>query len=145
MEKTRIVSDVLTPICDAYRDAVLHKDVDAFVALYAADVRIFDLWETWSYDGRDAWRRAVAGWFGSLGDERVAVSFDDVRVTVRGDLAIAHAFVTYRNLAADGAPGRAMQNRLSWTLVRAEDRWSIVHEHTSAPVAPATGKVVLQR
>ena len=141
----RSVNDGLSAICDAYRDAVRAKDVDALVALYAVDVRVFDLWGAWSYDGRDAWRRTVEGWFASLGDERVAVSFDEAQATVVGDAAVTHAFVTYRNLAADGTPGRAMQNRLSWMLVRAAGGWTIVHEHTSAPVDPETGRVVLQR
>ena len=64
----------------AYADAVRAKDVDAFVGLYADDVRNFDLWEQWSYDGMDAMRGMVAEWFGSLaGDEQVAVTFDEVR------------------------------------------------------------------
>jgi len=29
------------------------------------------MWETWLYDGRDAWRGMIEGWFSSLGDERV--------------------------------------------------------------------------
>ena len=135
----------MASICRAYRDAVFARDVEAFVALYAIDVRVFDLWGAWSHDGRDAWRGMVSAWFASLGDERVAVSFDAMKTTTTGNVAMAHAFVTYRSLAADGTPGRAMQNRLSWMLVRADDRWSIVHEHTSAPVDPDTGKVILQR
>ena len=42
------------------RTAVRAKDVASFVALYANDVRVFDMWECWSYDGAEAWR-AVAG------------------------------------------------------------------------------------
>ena len=38
-----------------------------------------------------------------------------------------------------------MQNRLTWALVRRGYAWKIVHEHTSAPVDHATGKVVLKR
>ena len=51
---------------DAYAAAVRAKDVDAFVALYADDVRNFDLWAEWSYDGKEALRGMVAEWFGSL-------------------------------------------------------------------------------
>ena len=49
------------------------KDVDAFVGLYADDVRNFDLWSEWSYDGKDALRGMVAEWFGSLPDDEVVV------------------------------------------------------------------------
>jgi hypothetical protein len=54
-----------------YEAAVLAKDIDGFVALYDRDVLVFDMWRTWSYRGIAAWREMVAGWFGSLGAERV--------------------------------------------------------------------------
>ena len=50
---------------NAYAAAVRTKDVDAFVGLYADDVRNFDLWAEWSYDGKEALRGMVAEWFGS--------------------------------------------------------------------------------
>lgn len=41
---------------------------------YAENVRVFDMWERWAYDGSSAWRDDMAQeWFGSLGDEQVAV------------------------------------------------------------------------
>ena len=54
---------------EAYAAAVRAKDADAFLDLYADDVRTFDLWERWSYDGKDALRAMVAEWFGSLPDD----------------------------------------------------------------------------
>ena len=39
-----------------------------------------------------------------------------------------------------------MNNRLTWTLRRADDgSWKIVHEHTSASADFETSKVMLQR
>ena len=64
---------------DKYAAAVRAKDVDAFVGLYADDVRTFDLWSVWSYDGKAAFREVVAEWFGSLGTDVVEVEFDEVR------------------------------------------------------------------
>jgi len=78
-----------------YASAVRAKDVDGFVALFATDVRVFDMWGRWSYDGADAWRGMAEEWFGSLGDEQVAVEFDNVETVPGDDLAIVHAFVTY--------------------------------------------------
>lgn len=63
----------ITGVLDAYAAAVLAKDADALVGLYANDVRVFDLWGQWAYDGATAWRRPVEEWFGSLGDERIVV------------------------------------------------------------------------
>ena len=131
---------------EAYAAAVRAKDVDAFVGLYADDVRNFDLWNEWSYDGKDALRGMVSEWFGSLGDdEEVVVEFDDVRTTNGGDVATVSAFTTYAAVSPDGTRLRSMNNRLTWVLRRgAGGEWRVVHEHTSAP-AGEDGKVQLKR
>ena len=142
MSERGSVEAVLT----AYGAAVYEKDVEAFISLYDEDVRVFDLWGSWSYDSADTWRQMVAEWFGSLGDERVAVESEDVRTTVADGVAVVHAFLTYKGISADGEELRAMNNRLTWTLQRADDgSWTIVHEHTSAPADFETAKVILQR
>jgi uncharacterized protein (TIGR02246 family) len=132
-------------LLEAYRDAVHAKNVDAFVAIFADDVRVFDMWGTWSHDGIDAWREMAVGWFGSLGDELVRVEFDDVQTTVGDDTAVLSAFVTFSGLSAEGKELRSMNNRLTWGLRKTNGTWKVVHEHTSAPVEPATGKVDLKR
>jgi uncharacterized protein (TIGR02246 family) len=128
-----------------YAAAVRAKDVDEFVGLYADDVRTFDLWSVWSYDGKPALRDMVAEWFGSLGTDVVAVEFDDVRSVIGDDVAAVSAFTTFRGLSAEGEELRSMNNRLTWILRRESDgAWKIVHEHTSAP-AGDEGKVQLRR
>ena len=87
---------------DKYAATVRAKDVDAFVGLYADDVRTFDLWSVWSYDGKDAFRGMVAEWFGSLGDDVVAVEYDEVRTQAGEDVGGLSAFLTYRGLSAEG-------------------------------------------
>jgi uncharacterized protein (TIGR02246 family) len=133
-------------VLEAYAAAVRAKDVDRFVALYGDDVRVFDLWGRWSYDGADAWRGMAAEWFGSLGSEQVAVEFEDVRTVVGDDVAVAHAFVTFRGLSAEGEELRAMNNRLTWALRKTADgSWEVLHEHSSAPADLETGAVRLER
>jgi uncharacterized protein (TIGR02246 family) len=135
------VGDVL----EAYRDAVHAKDVEAFVAIFADDVRVFDMWDTWSHDGIGSWREMAEGWFGSLGDELVRVEFDDVQTAVGGDVAVVSAFVTFAGLSAQGEQLRSLNNRLTWGLRKTDGTWKVTHEHTSAPVEMATGKVNLKR
>ena len=131
---------------EAYAAAVRAKDVDAFVGLYADDVRTFDLWERWSYDDRDALHAMVKEWFGSLADdEAVDVGFDEVRTQVGEDVGSLSAFTTFRALSPEGEELRSMNNRLTWVLRKeADGSWKIVHEHTSAP-AGDEGKVQLRR
>lgn len=130
----------------AYAAAVRAKDVDAFLRLYADDVRTFDLWSVWAYDGKSSLRDMVSEWFGSLGDDEVvAVEFDEVRAQSGEDVAAVSAFTTFRALSSQGDELRSMNNRLTWVLRKADDgTWKIVHEHTSAP-AGDEGKVQLRR
>src|SRR5262249_3922498 len=117
-----------------------------FVALYDEDVRVFDMWGRWSYDGAAAWREMVTDWFRSLGSDQVAVEFDEVHTVVGDEVVVADAFITYKGLSAEGEELRAMNNRLTWAVrKRSGGTWKVVHEHSSAPVDIETGKVQLHR
>ena len=138
--------NVIEEMLEEYAESVRTKDVDRFLALYDDDVRVFDMWGRWSYDGTEAWREMASEWFGSLGSEQVAVEFDDVETVVGDDVAVAHAFLTYKGLAADGTELRSMNNRMTWALRKAAGGgWQVVHEHSSAPADFETGKVQLIR
>lgn len=132
-------------VVEAYRATALAKDIEAHVALYDAGARIFDVWGDWSYEGREAWRPMVVEWLGSLGDERVAVDVEDLRVTMAGETAYAHGTITYRGLSREGRELRSLQNRVTWVFHRRGGTWKIVHQHTSAPIDPRTMKVTLRR
>ncbi|HZV92037.1 MAG TPA: nuclear transport factor 2 family protein [Caldimonas sp.] len=130
---------------ESYKAAVLARDVPAFMRMYDTDVRVFDAWGVWSYEGAAAWQVAVEGWFTSLGTERVKVEFADVQSVVGGDFASVSAFVTYAGMSAQGEQLRSMENRLTWVLRMRGHVWRIVHEHTSAPVGFEDSRAILQR
>jgi ketosteroid isomerase-like protein len=60
------------------------------------------------------------------------------------EVAVAHAFVTFKGLSAEGKELRTMHNRLTWALKQTGEVWKIVHEHTSAPVNYETSKVAMR-
>lgn len=132
-------------IIGSYGSAVLKKDVEALMRLYDPAVRVFDAWGRWSYEGADAWQRAVEGWFTSLGAERVKVSFDDVQAWTGKDVSSLSAFVTYAGVSAEGEQLRSMQNRITWVLRTTGHVPRIVHEHTSAPLGFDDSKAILVR
>ena len=144
----KIASDEssIAEIVESYRKSVRSKSVDAFVGLYRDDAIVFDMWGRWSYDGSDAWRAMAVDWFGSLGDDRVDVKFEDVRTVLAGELCVLYAFISITGLSAEGEELRSMNNRLTWALQKGADGvWKIFHEHTSAPADFETGKVTLGR
>lgn len=134
-----------TQSLDAYKAAVYERDVEAFLRLYDPAARVFDTWGVWCYEGTASRRKAIEGWFSSLGEERVRVTFDDVQITLAQDLAVLTATGRYAAFAADGVELRSMQNRLTWALRRKAGGWSIVHEHTSTPIGFADQKAIFHR
>lgn len=125
---------MIEQLFDRYAAAAHAKDADAFLSLYSDDIRSFDMWGRWSYDGIGEYRTMVEGWFGGLGDERVGVEFEEIREVVGDDVAAASAFVTFRGLSAGGEELRSMNNRITWALRRVDGEWKVAHEHTSAPL-----------
>jgi ketosteroid isomerase-like protein len=125
-----------TRLCESYRHAVHEKDVAAFLGLYHPSARIFDTWGAWSYEGEKDRRKVIEQWFSSLGEERVAVTFDRLQATVSGDLAMLTARAVYAAISASDEELRSMQNRLTWVLIFEGGTWKIIHEHTSVPIGP---------
>lgn len=135
----------VSQVLEAYKKAVASKDVSALMRLYDPKVRVFDAWGVWSYEGSDAWQRAVEAWFTSLGAERVLVSFEDTQTVMQTEFALVSTIVTYAATSAQGEPLRSLQNRLTWGLKLKGHQLRIVHEHTSAPMGFEDMKAMLQR
>ncbi|MCU7369634.1 nuclear transport factor 2 family protein [Paucibacter sp. O1-1] len=130
---------------DTYKSAVLAKNAETFMHLYDADVRVFDSWGIWSYEGAAAWRIAVEGWFSSLGSETVRVTFEDVKITAEPSFASMSAVARYAAFSAQGQELKAMQNRITWVLKSRGHVLRVVHEHTSAPIGFEDMKAILER
>lgn len=130
---------------DTYKSAVLAKNVETLMHVYDPEVRVFDAWGTWSYEGAAAWRVAVEGWFSSLGSETVRATFDEVKILGGQGFASVSAIVTYAAMSAQGQELRAMQNRISWVLATSGHVLRVVHEHTSAPIGYEDSKAILKR
>jgi ketosteroid isomerase-like protein len=142
------LSQTTDPVKNAlaqYSAAAHDKDVEAFVALYAHDVHVFDMWNSWELRGLDAWRNMAAGWFSSLGDERVVVSASDVVSSVSGDLALGHATLMFTAISVEGKTLRSLDNRITLALRRTGNAWKIFHEHTSGPIDHQTMRGAIKR
>jgi ketosteroid isomerase-like protein len=128
-----------------YKSAVLAKDVETFMHLYDPEVRVFDTWQSWSYEGAAARRVTVEGWFASLGNETVRVTFDDVQITADRNVASMSAFARYAAYSAQGEELRSMQNRMTWVLKTRGHVLRVIHEHTSTPIAFEDTKAIFAR
>ena len=130
---------------ETYKAAVLAKNAETLMHLYDPNVRVFDTWGIWSYEGAEAWRVAVEGWFSSLGNETVRVTFDDVRITADAGFASMTAFVKYAAFSGEGQALRALHNRITWVLKPRSHVLRVIHEHTSAPIGFEDTKAIVER
>lgn len=119
-----------------YTAAATALDKDALLALYAPDVRLFDLMRPWQVRGTEDWGTSVDSWFADVGtDPEVTASDIDVRTTA--EMAVLTMRMDYYHVNADGER-EGMPNRLTWVAIPNGDDWVIVHEHTSVPLNEET-------
>jgi uncharacterized protein (TIGR02246 family) len=143
---TTEVENTVQRLLRTYRDAALAKDIEAFIAIYDEDIEVFDTWgPEWLYQGVQSWRGMVERWFGGLGDKRVLVEMEQVRIKEMQGAAFVSCFVKYTALSATGERLQSLDNRLTWLLEPKEGNWKVMHEHTSAPADYATLQVALSR
>jgi ketosteroid isomerase-like protein len=138
-------SKEIVMVLDKYKSAVFAKDVESFLSLYDDNVQVFDMWGSWSYKGIASWRKMVAEWFGSLGNERVRVEMSEIQTKTISNFGYASAIVKYSAVSSEGEVLRWLENRMTMVLELVGPDWKIVHEHTSAPTDPETLKVSLKR
>jgi ketosteroid isomerase-like protein len=133
-------------VLEAYKEAVFRKDISAYMALYAEEAQVFDMWgPAWLHKSKDTWLESTRSWFGGLGDERVVVEMENVQIQQASDMAFVSAFIKYSAVSPEGKTLRWLENRLSCVLVPVHGAWKIIHQHTSAPIDHTNLKASLRR
>jgi uncharacterized protein (TIGR02246 family) len=127
-------SHIATDMLERYRAAVRAKDVDAFAALYDSDLRVFDAWATWSYEGQPAWRDMASGCFSSDGGTTLDVDFSEVKTRETAEMLVVSAIATYSGVGPAGEEMPRVSNRFTWVIAAEKVSWRIVHEHSSIPL-----------
>jgi uncharacterized protein (TIGR02246 family) len=135
----------LESLFETYKTAVFQKDVEAFASIFDEKVRVFDMWQRWSYDGLVAWREIAKNWFSNLGENKDVITFDDIQIQSTGEMALASAFVRFTAISEKGEELRYLENRLTWIAQKKDNQWKIIHQHTSGPIDFETMKVILKR
>ena len=130
---------------ETYKNAVFQKDIEAFASIFDEKVQVFDMWGQWTYDGLAAWREMAKGWFASLGTDRDVITFDNIQMQETDELATATAFVRFTAVSEKGEELRYLENRLTWIARKKDEKWVIIHQHTSGPVDFETMKIILRR
>jgi ketosteroid isomerase-like protein len=118
-----------------YKEHTWNKDAPAMINLYDEHALIFDMWDQGYISGLSEWSKVIVDWFDSLGEEKVKVEFEMVKIHQSGDVGFATALIEYQAISGDGSVLRSMKNRISLGFSRVEDGWKVIHQHTSAPIS----------
>lgn len=128
-------------VIEARSRAVHVGDIDAMMADIADGIVTFDVVSPLRRDGKAASRERAEAWIASY-DGSICWESRDVVVTADGDIAFSHALSHVTGKLKSGV-AIDMWFRTTLGFRRTGDRWLIVHEHSSSPFNPASGKVSL--
>lgn len=119
----------------AYKNAVWHKNPAALLMLYDSEAVQFDMWDKGYYTSLQEWTPEIEDWLGSLGEEKVKVDFEMIKIHKSDTIGFASALIQFQAVSEQGAVLRSMKNRITIGFSRGQDGWKVVHQHVSAPVS----------
>ena len=125
-------------LIDTYREAVISKDVEKIMALYADDIVSYDAVKALQFQRQGRLPRALAGVHGNVpGPAHVRLRSHEHRGRCQ-HIAFAHW------LAHCGGTNEKGETQACWMRVtacyrREAGQWRIVHEHWSAPFDMMSG------
>ena len=121
--------------------AVRAKDVGAATSRVATDTVTFDVVNPLHRVGTEQLRRRAEEWFSSF-DGPIGVQMRDHVVAAGDDVGYSHSLVRYSGTRSDGRT-LDMWVRMTVCYRRIDGTWTIVHEHSSVPFDPESGKASL--
>ncbi|MGE1176106.1 SgcJ/EcaC family oxidoreductase [Pseudomonas sp. BW7P1] len=127
-------------IIDTYRQAVMTKDVDKVMTLYADDILSFDAINALQFKGKEAYR---AHWIACMemcpGPH--IFEFHEIAIETGDSIAFAH-WVANCGGTNDKGETQSCWMRATACYRLVDGAWKIAHEHWSAPFDPMTGSTL---
>jgi uncharacterized protein (TIGR02246 family) len=132
--------NAIREIIEARNRAVSDGDADAIVANLADDVVTFDVVPPLVSKGKDSARKRAVEWLDNY-DGKVCWDVQDVQIVADGNTAFAHFISHVTGTLKSGNPmDMWFRTTLGFRVI--EDAWRIVHDHSSDPFDPESGKAM---
>ena len=127
-------------IIDTYRQAVMTKDVEKVMTLYADDILSFDAIKALQFKGKEAYRAHWVACMEMCPGPHI-FEFHEIAIETGDNIAFAHW------VANCGGTNEKGETQSCWMRATACYRlvggaWKIAHEHWSAPFDPMTGSTL---
>ena len=118
------------------------KDVERIMSLYAPDVVAFDAITQLRFKGRESygkqWEACLAMCPGPM-----AFEIHDLDIAANGDVAFSHHLLKHGGKDPETGEEHTCWIRVTSGYRKRNGKWSIVHEHFSAPFDMESGKVIM--
>lgn len=123
-------------VFDQYKTAVYNQDIDLFMELYDDSLHVYDSWNTWEIKSKSEWRKVIENWFNGLKRDgsTLKVSFEDCVISEDTNIAFIHTSIRFSEYNSYNIEFRHLTNRFTIGLKLINDKWKIVHEHSSLPI-----------
>jgi ketosteroid isomerase-like protein len=122
-------------------EAVRAKDVDGAMSDHAPDAVVFDVINPLRFIGSGAAKKRAGEWFSSF-EGRLGFEIQDLRIVAGDDVAFSYG-LNHVNGSRPGGTELDMWWRATVCYQKVGGKWTIVHEHNSAPFDVASGKASL--
>ncbi|CAI8899566.1 YybH family protein [Pseudomonas sp. IT-P260] len=127
-------------LINTYREAVMTKNVDKVMALYADDIVSFDAIKALQFKGKAAYRAHWEACMEMCSGPHV-FEFHEIAIETADNLAFAH-WVTHCGGTNDKGETQSCWMRATACYRPVGVTWKIVHEHWSAPFDPMSGSTL---
>jgi ketosteroid isomerase-like protein len=117
-----------------YQNSAWRKDATTMINLYYKHADIFDMWDKGYISNSSEWSKSVIEWFDSLGEEKVKVEFEMVKIHQSDNVGFATALIQFQAISTNGNVLRSMKNRITLGFSKFDDEWRVIHQHISAPI-----------
>lgn len=129
------ISELIEDWCTAVRA----KNIDAIISHYAPDILAFDAIAQLQFKGVDAYRKHWEA-CASMCSGPWVFEVHDLDITVGDGVAFCHAL--NRCGGGEGAEAKVCWMRMTACFRKIDGKWTVVHEHFSAPFDPQSGKAL---
>jgi uncharacterized protein (TIGR02246 family) len=126
---------------DSWLQAVLAMDIERIVSHYAPDILAFDAVSQLQFQGVDAYRQHWQACLAMCRPGTMIFEMHDVHITAGDAVAFATALTRCGGTGENGAEKTGWM-RMTAGYCKTDGKWSVVHEHFSAPFDMETLKVL---
>ena len=141
MENKNNYEDEISVLIHDRIKAIRLKDIETLMLYYMRDILSYDVVGTLQYVGSSAIRARMEEWFSSF-EGAIGYDVQDVKISASDDLA--YSFGLCHVNATKTAGGKLeMWWRETTCYRKIDSKWLIIHEHSSVPFDPKSGKASL--